>query len=313
MGLGLGHERRVLLLALGASLPAVCVALLFVTGWAPGNTAPGNTVPGNTVRWTMAALVLGSSLICLLVLRERCREWRRAERLPASDPDEQDWQRLIRVLSHEINNSLAPIQSIAATLRRMFEGDALPDDWRRDVERGLEIVQRRCEGLDRFVTSYARLARLPAPKLEQVHLAECLQRVVALETRLHVGLSAGPDLTIQADGDQLEQAMINLVRNAVDAALETAGSVELSWHNGDRQVEIWIDDEGPGLGATDKPFVPFLTTKPGGSGIGLTLSRQIIEAHGGTLLLDNHSGRRGCRATVRLPRSGRSGIAQREP
>jgi len=119
---------------------------------------------------------------------------------------------------------------------------------------------------------------------------------------MKIELRGGSELTILADGDQLEQLLINLVRNAVDASLETGGAVRVSWRRIlGGHIELCIEDEGPGLSNTSNLFVPFFTTKPAGSGIGLVLSRQIAEAHGGTLTLENKSVGRGCEATLRLP------------
>jgi signal transduction histidine kinase len=149
--------------------------------------------------------------------------------------------------------------------------------------------------------AYARFARLPTPRLQPVEVSALLRRVAGLETRLRVKLLAGPELTIQADGDQLEQLLINLLRNAVDAALETGGEVRMGWTRNGDFMEVRIEDEGPGLSNTANLFVPFFTTKPGGSGIGLVLSRQIAEGHGGTLTLENRRHGRGCEARLRLP------------
>jgi two-component system nitrogen regulation sensor histidine kinase NtrY len=151
--------------------------------------------------------------------------------------------------------------------------------------------------------AYARLARLPPPQLRPVEIAPLVRRAAGLETRLGVAVEDGPALTLRVDGDQLEQLLINLVRNAADATRETGGGVHVGWRlvPGARQLEIRVDDEGPGLPPTANLFVPFFTTKPGGSGIGLVLARQIAEAHGGQLGLENRRPGPGCRATLRLP------------
>lgn len=213
----------------------------------------------------------------------------------------QAWQRLIRVLSHEINNSLAPIKSIAGSLISLLERAPRPDDADEDLARGLGIIAGRSDALQRFMASYARLARLPAPRLAPLAVDEWIERVVALETRLPVAVERGPNLTIQADGDQLDQLLINLVRNAVDASLETGGRVCVGWAVQNGSVSVWVRDEGPGLADTTNLFVPFFTTKPQGSGIGLALSRQITEAHRGTLTVENRRDARGVEARLRLP------------
>jgi PAS domain S-box-containing protein len=219
---------------------------------------------------------------------------------PLRDEERQAWQRLIRVIGHEINNSLAPIKSIAGSLESMLARDTMPEDWNEDMRRGLAVIAARSDSLSRFTTAYARLAKLPAPRLDSVNIAAILRRVVGVETRLGVRVS-GPDVTIRADPDQLEQLLINLVRNAVDASLETAGGVSAGWKREGRTFDLWVDDEGAGLPNASNLFVPFFTTKPGGSGIGLVLSRQIAEAHGGSLTLENRADRQGCRAFLRLP------------
>jgi two-component system, NtrC family, nitrogen regulation sensor histidine kinase NtrY len=231
----------------------------------------------------------------LVVLTDLRRALREEER--------QAWQRLVRVLGHEINNSLAPIRSIAGDLQqtlRLPEGERLPD-WSDDLSRGLAVIERRSLALGRFMTSYARLARLPPPSIAPLEVGPWLRRVVEIEKRLAVQLVPGPDLTIRADGDQLEQLLINLIQNGVDAALETGGRVELSWRKLARQIEILVADEGPGLADTHNLFVPFFTTKPAGSGIGLVLSRQIAEAHRGALTLEARRDRSGALARLRLP------------
>lgn len=223
-------------------------------------------------------------------------------RLALREEEREAWQRMVRVLSHEINNSLTPIQSIAGALRDALVQGSPPPDWAEDAKSGLGIIERRSESLGRFLASYARLAKLPPPRLGPLELEPWLRRVVALETRLTVEVRPGPALTVSGDGDQLEQLLINLLRNAVDAARERQGRVWISWTRPAADaVELWVEDEGPGLANTANLFVPFFTTKPQGSGIGLVLSRQIAEAHGGTLRLENRTEGAGCRARLRLP------------
>ena len=253
------------------------------------------TFPGGPGRWEIrtSTFRLGGAPHRLLVLADVSRPLREEER--------QAWQRLIRVLGHELNNSLAPIQSIAGSLQRLAAQPAPPEDFREDLRRGLSVIAARAEALSRFTTAYAKLARLPPPSPAAVDVGGLLTRVASLETRLPVGVIPGPNTVVQADADQIEQLLINLVRNAADAALETKGGVALGWKRGTRQLEIWVADDGPGLPTTTNLFVPFFTTKPGGSGIGLVLSRQIAEAHGGSLSLENRRGHHGSIARLRLP------------
>lgn len=225
------------------------------------------------------------------------------------DEERQAWQRLIRVLGHELNNSLAPIQSVAQSLESGLQAALQTPELRNspatslldDLRQGLDIIRSRTEALGRFMSAYAKLARLPQPKPSAVNVAEWISRTVKLETRLAVNLEAGPPMTISADADQLEQLLINLIRNAADAALETGGGVQVGWTRQSSQCDVWVRDDGPGIPNTANLFVPFFTTKQGGSGIGLVLSRQIAEAHGGELTLRNRSDTRGCEARLRLP------------
>ena len=250
--------------------------------------------PGRAGRWEVRRGMFRQSGLPhqLLVLTDVSRA--------LSDEERQAWKRLIRVLSHELNNSLAPIKSIADSLLALITREPAPPDQREDLRNGLGVIAGRSESLSRLMAAYARLARLPPPRLETVAIEDWVRRVVALETRRQVAIRPGPNVTIQADGGQLDQLLINLVRNAVDATLD-AGAVEVGWETRNGQLDVWVRDEGAGLADTANLFVPFYTTKPDGSGIGLALSRQIAEAHGGTLTLSNQVTGPGCEARLMLP------------
>jgi nitrogen fixation/metabolism regulation signal transduction histidine kinase len=251
--------------------------------------------PGGTGRWEIRRSIFREHGVPhqLLVLSDLSRVLREEER--------QAWQRIVRVLGHELNNSLAPIKSIAGSLEHLVTREPQPPDWKEDMQRGLAVIASRAASLSRFMEAYSRLARLPRPKQQPLNISALVKRVASLETRMNVLVSEGPNITIRADGDQLEQLLINLVRNAVDAASETGGGVMVGWRRRNAQVEVWVNDEGLGLSNTSNLFVPFFTTKPGGSGIGLVLSRQIAEAHGGALTLEASPKGRGCIARLVLP------------
>ncbi len=239
----------------------------------------------------------------LIVLSDVSRALREEERSA--------WQKLIRVLGHELNNSLAPIISIAGSLSSRLPLAELPDAQNADFQRGLNIIESRTASLHRFLQSYRRLAQMPSPTLKPIELRPLIERIATLETRLKVDIVPGPDLVLMIDPDLIEQMLINLVRNAVDAALEQAQSrqadetaapkVTLRWEQFDHKLALMVEDNGIGLLNPSNAFVPFYTTKPGGSGIGLVLSQQIAEAHGGSIELANRGDTRGCRVKITLP------------
>jgi len=256
----------------------------------------------------------------LVVLSDVSRALREEER--------RAWQRLIRVLGHELNNSLAPIKSIAGSLRSRIIRHGIKEDEKQDFERGLSIIETRAASLNRFLQGYRQLAQMPPPVLQSCSVSAIVRRVAALETRVRVQVRPGLDLACMADPDQLEQMLINLLRNAAEAVLQEAdagtnsndskqreveGPVVLSWSSGADELIITIEDNGPGLMNPSNAFVPFYTTKAEGSGIGLVLSRQIAEAHGGSLELENRSDRQGCVVKIRLPMKASSadGFASR--
>lgn len=250
---------------------------------------------GGTGRWQIRRSTIreGGLPHQMIVITDLSRALREEER--------QAWRRLIRVLGHELNNSLAPIKSVADSLATLLAREVLPSDWREDTHRGLEVIGARADALGRFTSSYARWTKLPPPKLARTEIGVWVRRVVGLETRVAVHLDPGEDVSVQADADQLDQLLINLVKNAAEASQETGGGVSVRWKKDGEFVEVRVEDEGPGLPNTGNLFVPFFTTKPGGSGIGLVLSREIAEGHGGSLTLENRADVRGCVARVRLP------------
>jgi two-component system, NtrC family, nitrogen regulation sensor histidine kinase NtrY len=249
--------------------------------------------PGGSGRWEIRRRGFreGGRPHELLVISELSHALREEER--------QAWQRLVRVIGHELNNSLAPIKSMAGTLQRLIGRESPPDDWREDANAGLAVIHDRAESLGRFIGAYARLARLPPPTKCTLDFPALLRRVASLHGGI-VQLEPGPEVKLEADSDQLEQVLINLVKNAVEAAGEL-GAVHACWRIRQGRLELDIEDDGPGLARTDNLWVPFFTTKPGGTGIGLVLSRTIVENHGGTVSLENRKGQRGCRARVNLP------------
>jgi signal transduction histidine kinase len=214
-------------------------------------------------------------------------------------------------MGHELNTSLAPIQSVAQSLESGLSGIANTPEMQttataglvEDMKAGFGIIRSRTESLGRFMAAYAKIARLPAPKLAPVDVKDWISRVVKLEAQVRLKVEEGPATTISGDGDQLEQLLINLVRNAADAVREAGGNgaATIGWARQDGFLNVWIADDGPGISNPANLFVPFFTTKQGGTGIGLVLCRQIAEAHGGTLTLQNRKDVRGCEARLRLP------------
>jgi len=246
----------------------------------------------------------------LVVLSDVSRALRQEER--------RAWQRLIRVIGHELNNSLAPIKSIAGSLTARLAQVDLDPDQRQDFERGLDIIGARAASLNRFLQAYRQLAQMPPPALRECSISALVRRAAALETRVAVTVIPGPEISLIADPDQLEQMLINLLRNAADAVIESASPAEtangwsksaaepepkitVSWQLAEKNVVLTVEDNGPGLMNPGNAFVPFYTTKPQGTGIGLVLSRQICESHGGSLELSNRREQRGCMARIVLP------------
>lgn len=189
----------------------------------------------------------------------------------------------MRVLGHELTPPLAPINSIAGSLSSLLRNPKCAADGEDDMRDGLDIIASRAESLMRFMKADARLARLPPPSRAPCEITFLVNRIVALERRLPVRVLGGSHFTLSCDAAQIEQVLINLVKNAVEAALEQRAEgqanaiVRISWRKSTTanpaQVEILIEDDGPGIAQTTNLFVPFFTTKPEGSGIGLVLCR----------------------------------------
>ena len=280
---------------LGRTSVELGLAACFNSAGGEGSQTMQLVFPGGFGRWDVRRSTFreGGTQHRLLVLTDLSQTLREEERSA--------WQRLLRVLGHELNNSLAPIKSVAGSLADLVARQPRTADWDDDMQRGLEVISSRADSLARFIESYSKLARLPQPRFEPLLIGSLVHRVASIETRLPVRVEPGPDLMVKGDDAQLEQLLINLIRNAVDASMETGGGVDVGWSQDNGQVEVRVRDEGPGLANTANLFVPFFTTKAKGSGIGLVLSRQIAEAHGGTLTLENRSGTRGCEALLRLP------------
>lgn len=249
--------------------------------------------PGGSGRWGMRRTTFRERGLPhhLIVIADLSR--------PLREEELRAWQKLVRVLGHELNNSLAPIKSIAGSLGTLLRRKSA--DWEDDMARGLDIIASRADGLARFMEAYARLARLPPPKVALTDLCAIARRVAVLETRLRVAVDECPPLQLEIDAAQIEQLLINVLKNAVEAALDTGGGVRIRWHAAPQYAEVVVEDEGPGIANPANLFVPFFTTKPGGSGIGLVLCRQVAENHGGSFTLENRKDRTGGQAILRLP------------
>jgi len=255
--------------------------------------------PGGGHRWELrrATYRVKGQSHHLVFLSDMTRTLHEEERLA--------WRRLIQILRHEINNSLTPIQSVAQSLRTCLRQKPCSKGWESDLGEGLEIIAERAAVLGQFIASYSKLTRLPEPTPAEVEVEAWIRHVAGLETRVAVEIVPGPAVSIQADRSQLDQLLINLVSNAAEASREAwpdgDGCVAVGWKADGSYLEVWISDDGPGLDSAKDPFIPFFTTKPEGSGIGLALSRQIAEAHGGDLALVSQADQPGCRAVLRLP------------
>ena len=260
---------------------------------APSGRIVSHAFSGGTGRWEVRRRRFreGGRPHELLVISDVSHALREEER--------QAWRRIVRVIGHELNSSLAPIKSMAGTLRKLIDREPPPSDWREDTRAGLAIIHDRADSLGRFMGAYARLARLPAPARRCAEFAPLVRRAASLHGGC-VSVEPSPDIHLEVDADQIEQVLINLIKNAVEAAGDE-GEVHVRWSAANGRLLAEVEDDGPGLARTDNLWVPFFTTKPGGTGIGLVLSREIVENHGGTISLENRLDARGCLARISLP------------
>ena len=293
--------------AIGRSADSLGLKSLFHLADGAVHTHPAVSGVAGETRWSVrrSRFRLGGVPHELVVLADVDAALREEERVA--------WQRLIRVLSHEINNSLTPITSLAGSLRTRLPGlqedpgeTILSAGHLADLRRGLHLIEDRALSLHRFLQAYQQLARLPRPNLQPVVFSELVHRVVALESRMAIQLLPGPEVVLSVDPAQIEQLLINLLANAVEAASSPGTPTEgpvvaVSWTAQAAELLLQVEDNGPGLTDTANLFVPFYTTKPGGSGIGLVLAQQIAQAHHGALTLANRQGWVGCSAELRLP------------
>lgn len=293
---------------LGQSAVSLGLGSLFALKDSAVYTNPEVSGIAGEIRWSLhrSTFRLGGLPHELFVLSDVDAALREEERIA--------WQRLIRVLSHEINNSLTPITSIAGSLRLRVSHDAGLNQTEHvlDLRRGLQLIEERSRSLHQFLEAYQEFTHLPKPRLQRVSIPELMQRVANLETRLRVQLMPGPDASLLLDPQQIEHLLINLVRNAAEAALGVSPPqllplVNLMWSLQGKELTIRVEDNGPGLTNPANLFVPFYTTKADGTGIGLALAKQIAVGHNGTLTLTNKDDLSGCVAELRLPTLAHAG------
>ena len=217
------------------------------------------------------------------------------------EEERQAWQKLLRVLSHEINNSIAPIASIGETLEKMVEKQYSGTELDNDLKEGLGVITERAQSLNIFIQRYQKLAKLPLPTKTLFNIEPLVQSVTLLFPDANIELDSKA-LVVYADKDQLQQVLVNLLKNACESMYDNPKEkINVYWRKDNQYFEIEILDHGTGIKNMDNLFVPFYTTKPQGTGIGLSLSRQILVNHGGDLILKNRPEHAGVQATLLIP------------
>lgn len=210
------------------------------------------------------------------------------------------WQSLVRVLSHEINNSLSPINSISLTLKRFLDKNENIQDHKDNLLEGLSIIAQRSNNLKEFVNSYKQISQLPAPKQKLTSINKLVEKVILLFHKNTIAVVSIQEIELFIDPVQIEQVLINLIKNAIEAS-DTIAEIIISGGIENAMFVLKIIDEGTGITNQDNIFVPFYTTKKQGSGIGLILCRQILEVHNGKLSLTNRKSKKGCKVSITLP------------
>ena len=213
------------------------------------------------------------------------------------DEERQAWQKLLRVLSHEVNNSLTPICAISQSLHKQLQ---LQESAPELLSEGLQVINERAQGLNQFMKSYQQLNHLPAPDKKLIEVEQIVAGVCGLfRCALQV---QGPALQLFADPAQLQQVLVNLIKNAQEASQQPEAAVVIvKWQPQGNMLLLTVTDEGMGIQNPDNLFVPFYSTKPAGTGIGLVLSRQIARNHGGDLQLVSLAPAAGAQSRLLLP------------
>lgn len=209
------------------------------------------------------------------------------------------WRNLVRVLSHEINNSLTPLKSFSNSLKTQIEKRETDEILKQELLDGVAVIGNRANSLAEFVQSYQKIARMPEPDKKPTDFQTLVNSLVKLFHDNPINLQ-GDSLVLPIDASQIEQVMINLIKNAVEAS-SAAQPVEVSWRQEGSRLIVQIVDNGEGIQNLDNLFTPYYTTKPSGSGVGLVFCQQVIEAHGGFLSITNRHNRSGCEVSMSLP------------
>ncbi|WP_144392852.1 sensor histidine kinase [Pleionea sediminis] len=215
--------------------------------------------------------------------------------------ERESWQKLVRVLSHEINNSLAPISSFAGTIRSIAKTQSLEQTFAEQLNESLSIIAERANGLKNFIDTYRQLTNTPSPNKQPLNFNKIVHQIASLFDDSHFETQLDVQDEIVADATLLEQVLINLIKNAKEAQNDSDKAITIKSHRMNNSFLIEVMDKGSGIQNSDNLFTPFYTTKKSGSGIGLALCRQIIDAHDGFISITNRKDTQGCTVSIELP------------